>query len=211
MVFKLTDELLFPDPELADEDGLLAFGGDLSAERLTLAYQSGIFPWFSEDDLILWYSPHERFVLFPDEINISKSMKKVLDSSRFYQTKNRAFAEVINACAKIERPEQDGTWITSGMKKAYKNLYKKGMAHSYEIWEDEKLAGGLYGVEVNGVFCGESMFSRVSNASKAALILLCQNEHYRLVDCQVHTHHMESMGARFISRAEYLAILNAIS
>lgn len=208
MIFKLTDELVFPDPALADEDGLLAVGGDLSPERLILAYQSGIFPWFSEDDLMLWYSPHERFVLFPDEISISKSMKKVLDSGRFHPTKNTAFDDVINACAEIERPEQDGTWITSGMKTAYKKLHKKGIAHSYETWDDGKLAGGLYGVEINGVFCGESMFSRVSNASKAALIFLCQKEQYRLIDCQVHSQHLENMGARLISRNEYLEVLS---
>ncbi|MBE7176193.1 MAG: leucyl/phenylalanyl-tRNA--protein transferase [Mucilaginibacter polytrichastri] len=208
MIFRLTDALVFPDPALAEDDGLLAIGGDLSSERLELAYCSGIFPWFSEDDLILWYSPDPRFVLYPQEIKVSKSMRKVLSQSLFHYTKNEAFDAVIEACAETERPGQSGTWITEGMKAAYKKLHRKGLAHSYEVWQNGVLSGGFYGVKTGDIFCGESMFSRVPNASKAALIELCRNESYPLIDCQVHTDHLESMGARFISRTAYLDHLN---
>jgi leucyl/phenylalanyl-tRNA--protein transferase len=207
MIFRLDDRIVFPDPSLAEEDGLLAIEGDLSVERLLLAYQNGIFPWYSDDTPILWYSPHERFVLFPAELKISKSMKQVLRSDRFRVTFDQSFGEVIEACSIAKRDGQDGTWITNEMKEAYINLHREGYAHSVEIWEDDQLAGGLYGVEVGNVFCGESMFSRVSNASKVALIGLCQNGKYQLIDCQVHTEHLESMGARLISRKEYMAIL----
>jgi len=203
MIFRLDDRLIFPNPALAEDDGLLAVGGDLSAERLMLAYQNGIFPWYSEDDPILWFSPHERFVLYPDELKVSKSMQRVLKSSRFNITINNAFEAVIAACSKAPRPGQHGTWITADMQAAYINLNKKGLAHSVEVWENGELVGGLYGVQVNNVFCGESMFSKVSNASKAALIYLCKNGKYKLVDCQVYTQHLKSLGARMISRAEY--------
>lgn len=210
MIFQLSeDELWFPEPELADEDGLLAIGGDLSAERLILAYQSGIFPWFSDDTPILWYAPHERFVLFPDQLKVSKTMRKILNTEKFRITFDTAFPEVIKACANITREDQEGTWITGDMQLAYINLFRLGIAHSVEVWENDQLAGGLYGIHINSVFCGESMFSKVSNASKAALIWLCQNKAYTLIDCQVHTNHLESMGARFISRNQYLAYLNA--
>jgi leucyl/phenylalanyl-tRNA--protein transferase len=207
MIFRLDERILFPDPSLAEEDGLLAIGGDLSVERLLLAYQNGIFPWYSDDTPILWYSPHERFVLFPGELKISKSMKQVLRSARFSITYNRCFEEVIEACSIAKREGQDGTWITDEMKEAYINLHHEGYAHSVEVWENNVLAGGLYGVEVGNVFCGESMFSKLSNASKVALINLCQGGKYQLIDCQVHTEHLESMGARLISREEYMAIL----
>ena len=207
MIFRLDERILFPDPSLADEDGLLAVGGDLSIERLMLAYPNGIFPWYSADTPILWYSPHERFVLFPGELKISKSMKQVLRSGRFRVTYNESFEAVIEACSIAKRDGQDGTWITSEMKNAYINLHRKGYAHSVEIWKDNQLVGGLYGVEVGNVFCGESMFSNVSNASKVALVSLCQSEKYSLIDCQVHTGHLESMGARLIGRKEYMAAL----
>jgi leucyl/phenylalanyl-tRNA--protein transferase len=207
MVFRLDTRIVFPDPELAEPDGLLAVGGDLSANRLLLAYQHGIFPWYSDDTPILWYSPHERFVLYPQELKISKSMKQVLRSGRFNFTVNRAFDEVITACSMVPREGQDGTWITNDMKAAYVKLHQLGYAHSYEVWENEELVGGLYGVHAGKVFCGESMFSQVSNASKAALINLCQSNCYSIIDCQVHTDHLESMGARFISRHQYLDIL----
>jgi leucyl/phenylalanyl-tRNA--protein transferase len=209
MIFKLDDRLVFPNPELAESDGLLAVGGDLSVERLLLAYQHGIFPWYSDDTPILWYSPHERFVLYPGQVKISKSMKQVLRSGRFSVTKNQAFEQVIKACSQAPRKGQDGTWITDDMQQAYINLHRSGYAHSYEVWHEDELVGGLYGIHVDNVFCGESMFSRVSNASKTALIFLCRHEPYQLIDCQMHTEHLESMGAQFISRADYLDILQS--
>ncbi len=207
MIFRLDKRLLFPDSALAEEDGLLAVGGDLSTERLLLAYQNGIFPWYSDDTPILWYSPHERFVLFPDELKISKSMHRVLRSAKFTVTFNQNFEKVIGACSLVPREGQDGTWITADMKNAYIQLHREGHAHSVEVWEGELLVGGLYGVTVGSVFCGESMFSLVSNASKVTLISLCNRGHYTLIDCQVHTEHLESMGARMIDRKEYLGIL----
>ena len=210
MIFRLDKRIIFPEPSLAEEDGLLAVGGDLSTDRLILAYHNGIFPWYNDDTPILWYSPHERFVLFPDELKISKSMRQVLKSGRFKVTYEENFAEVIDACSTVNRKDQPGTWITTDMKSAYIRLHKGGHAHSVEVWEDEKLVGGLYGVQVGEVFCGESMFSKVSNASKVALISLCNTNKYRLIDCQVYTEHLESLGARMISRDEYLRILKNI-
>jgi leucyl/phenylalanyl-tRNA--protein transferase len=207
MIFRLDKRIVFPDPSLAEEDGLLAVGGDLSTNRLLLAYHNGIFPWYNDDTPILWYSPHERFVLFPDELKISKSMRQILKSGRFKITFDQSFSEVIDACSIINRKGQDGTWITDEMKNAYIQLHKEGYAHSVEVWENEKLVGGLYGVQVGTVFCGESMFSKVSNASKVALISLCNTGNYKLIDCQVHTEHLGSMGARMISREEYLSVL----
>ncbi|GAB3932929.1 leucyl/phenylalanyl-tRNA--protein transferase [Mucilaginibacter myungsuensis] len=211
MIFRLDERLLFPNPELAEDDGLLAIGGDLSPERLLLAYQNGIFPWFSDDDPILWYSPHERFVFFPEKIKVSKSMRKVLASGQLKVTFDRAFAEVIRACAAIPRKDQDGTWITADMINAYITLHHLGHTHSVEVWQDDTLVGGLYGVVINKVFCGESMFSKVSNASKAALISLCQSGLYDMVDCQFHTDHLESMGAEMIGREEYMWVLQSSS
>ncbi len=209
MIYQLSDtEVWFPKPELADDDGLLAIGGDLSAERLLLAYHHGIFPWYSDESPILWHSPHQRFVLFPENIKVSSSMKKVISGGRFSVTRNQAFADVIRACSAIPRKEGQGTWITGEMQDAYIRLHLLGHAHSVEVWKEGELAGGLYGVEVNSVFCGESMFSRESNASKIALISLCRNGGYRMIDCQVYTAHLESLGAQMISRAEYLAILH---
>jgi len=207
MIFRLDDRLLFPAPELAEPDGLLAVGGDLSVKRLLLAYQNGIFPWYSEDDPILWFSPHERFVLYPSALKISKSMRQVLRSNRFSVTTNQCFEKVIEACSMVEREGQDGTWITADMKAAYIQLHVQGHAHSVEVWQQDKLVGGLYGIKINNVFCGESMFSMVSNASKVALIYLCNTGLYKLIDCQVHTNHLESMGALLISREEYMRIL----
>ena len=209
MIYKLSDtEIWFPKPELAEDDGLLAVGGDLSPERLMLAYHHGIFPWYSEDSPILWYSPHERFVLFPNRLKVSSSMAKVIKSGHFKMTFDRAFEEVVEACATISRQGEKGTWITQEMKKAYINLHDLGYAHSVEVWEDDTIVGGLYGVVVNNVFCGESMFSKVSNASKAALIWLCSNLSFAMIDCQVYTKHLESLGAGLISRSEYVKFLN---
>lgn len=207
MIFRLDERLLFPNPELAEEDGLLAAGGDLSPERLLLAYQNGIFPWYSDDTPILWYSPHERFVLYPERLKVSKSMRQVLRSGRFRVTFDTAFAAVISNCSAAPREGQDGTWITDDMKAAYIHLHQLGHAHSVEAWLGDDLVGGLYGVQAGRVFCGESMFSKVSNASKTALIHLCKTGLYDLIDCQVHTDHLQSMGAEMISRKEYIDLL----
>ncbi|UOE49023.1 leucyl/phenylalanyl-tRNA--protein transferase [Mucilaginibacter sp. SMC90] len=207
MIFRLDERLIFPKPDLAEPDGLLAVGGDLSTERLLLAYQNGIFPWYSDDTPILWYSPHERFVLYPGELKISKSMRQVLRSGKLRVTVDTCFNDVITACSTAPREGQDGTWIVSDMIAAYNHLHLEGYAHSVEVWQDEILVGGLYGVHAGDVFCGESMFSRVSNASKTALIYLCNTGLYKLIDCQVHTGHLESMGARMISRQQYMDIL----
>ncbi|QWX85730.1 leucyl/phenylalanyl-tRNA--protein transferase [Cellulophaga sp. HaHaR_3_176] len=204
------NSLYFPPVENADEEGLLAYGGDLSPERLLLAYKSGIFPWFNEDSLILWWSPNPRMVLFPKKIKISKSMKKVLKSTQFKLTKNTCFQSVLDNCSAIEREGQEGTWITSNMKTAYLELHKRGVAESYEVWEDEELVGGLYGINLGDVFCGESMFSLVSNASKFAFIHLAkelQENNYKLIDCQVYTEHLESLGAEEISRQTFISYL----
>jgi len=211
LVFQLTDELLFPPVVYAEEDGLLAIGGDLSPERLLLAYQLGIFPWF-DGEVPLWYIPDPRFVLHPSEIRISNSMKQVIRSGKFRFTTNKAFEEVIDQCSKIKREGQGGTWITAKMKDAYIQLHRLGYAHSAEAWLNGNLAGGLYGVKMGSVFCGESMFSKESNASKFAFIefsnlLITQN--LRLIDCQVYTSHLESLGAKMISREEYLSFLPA--
>lgn len=208
MIFRLLDdEIIFPDTALAEPDGLLAIGGDLSVERLTLAYQSGIFPWFSEGDPILWFAPHERCVIFPAQLKISKSMQKVLKTDTFLITVNKAFDKVIENCAKTPRIGQDGTWITDDMQKAYQKMHQKGLAYSVEVWQNDKLAGGLYGIKIGDVFCGESMFSHVSNASKTALIYLAKNMGFKLIDCQLPNDHLLSLGAVMISREEYLEIL----
>jgi leucyl/phenylalanyl-tRNA--protein transferase len=209
MIFRLDERLVFPEPHLAEPDGLLAVGGDLSPQRLLLAYQHGIFPWYSDDTPILWYAPHERFVLYPNELHVSKSMRQILRSGMFTITKNQAFEQVIAACSLVPREGQDGTWITDDMQQAYINLHRLGHAHSYEVWQNDELVGGLYGVHAGKVFCGESMFSKVSNASKTALITLCQSGTYHLIDCQVHTEHLESLGASFIDRDAYLNILQS--
>lgn len=207
MIFQLDERPIFPDPELAEPDGLLAIGGDLSTQRLLNAYKKGIFPWYSNKEPILWYSPHERFVLFPQELKVSKSMKQVLHSQQFKVTFDQDFLGVINACATIFRSGQKGTWITPNMEKAYWELHKHGKAHSVEVWQNGALVGGLYGIKLPRIFCGESMFSKVSNASKIALVTLCQQENYELIDCQMHTDHLESMGAKMISRTEFETFL----
>lgn len=207
MIFQLTDDLVFPMPSLSEPDGLLAIGGDLSRDRLILAYENGIFPWFSEGDPICWFAPHERCVIFPEKVKISKSMRKVIADGTFTVTRDQAFEQVILHCAETPRKEQDGTWITTDMQDAYIDLHKAGRAHSVEVWYGEQLAGGLYGMEVDGVFCGESMFSLMSNASKTALIWLCRNPAYRLIDCQVPNDHLMSLGAEMIPAETYLSIL----
>ena len=210
MVFKLLDdEIIFPDVALAEPDGLLAVGGDLSLERLVLAYRSGIFPWYSEGDPILWYAPHERCVIYPDRIKISKSMFVSLKKQIFNVTENQAFEQVITHCATTPRFGQDGTWITTEMQNAYINLHKNGIAHSIEVWQNEKLIGGLYGIKIGNVFCGESMFSLASNASKTALIFLAKNFGLELIDCQLPNDHLMSLGAEMISMQAYLEVLNS--
>jgi len=208
MIFQLTEELIFPLPSLAEPDGLLAIGGDLSGDRLLLAYSNGIFPWFSDGDPICWYAPHERCVIFPDKIKVSKSMRKILADAVFTVTIDKAFREVIANCAQTSRKDQDGTWITTAMQEAYINLHEENWAHSVEVWDGDELVGGLYGLEINGVFCGESMFSLKSNASKTALIWLSRQPRYRLIDCQVPNDHLLSMGAEMIPADVYTAILH---
>ena len=209
MIFQLTDELLFPPVEYAEADGLLAIGGDLSPERLLLAYQQGIFPWF-ESELPLWFSPDPRFVLFPQELKVSQSMKQVIRSNIFQFSTDKAFTEVITQCGKIKREGQGGTWITDTMKEAYIEMHALGYAHSAETWSEGNLVGGLYGISMGRVFCGESMFSKESNASKLAFINympLLISQGIELIDCQVYTRHLASLGARMIPRSEYLTYL----
>ncbi|QCX02220.1 leucyl/phenylalanyl-tRNA--protein transferase [Aggregatimonas sangjinii] len=209
-MFFLSERLEFPPVERANSEGLLAVGGDLSPERLLVAYKTGIFPWFNEDDLIMWWSPDPRMVLFPEKIKISKSMRKVLRDERFRLTKNSCFKEVINQCATVKRTGQRGTWITNAMKKAYLKLHEKGFAQSYEVWENQSLVGGLYGIDLGHVFCGESMFSTVSNASKFAFIKLAQEleeKEYRMIDCQLYTDHLASLGAEELSRDSFIGLL----
>jgi leucyl/phenylalanyl-tRNA---protein transferase len=208
MIFQLHDtDIFFPNPALAEPNGFLAIGGDLSAERLLLAYQSGIFPWYSDDEPICWYSPEERCILFPEKVFVSKSMQQVINKKIFTITTNTVFEDVIQHCANTNRKDQDGTWITNDMQKAYINLHKLGVAKSVEVWQNNELVGGLYGLEINNSFCGESMFSKVSNASKAALIWLCKENNYTLIDCQIRTQHLISMGAEMILRSKYIEIL----
>lgn len=208
MIFKLLDDsLVFPNPALAEADGLLAIGGDLSVARLLLAYQSGIFPWFSEGDPILWYSPHERCVIFPDRIKVSKSMKRLIKSGDLKITENQAFADVIYNCAKTPRIGQDATWITAEMQMAYLELHANGIAKSIEVWKENELVGGLYGIVIGNVFCGESMFSKISNTSKMALVYLAHKPGLQLIDCQLPNEHLMRMGAEMMSRDEYMRFL----
>lgn len=208
----LTEELWFPPAHLASSEGLLAFGGDLSPERLLLAYRSGIFPWYNESEPILWWCPDPRMVLFPEELKVSKSLRRILQKEEFSITIDKAFSEVINQCATVKRENQRGTWITKAMLEAYEQLHALGHAHSVEVWKDEKLVGGLYGVDLPDikVFCGESMFSAVSNASKVALyhwVEKLKRENYKIIDCQVYNPHLESLGAKEIPRTLFLEYL----
>jgi leucyl/phenylalanyl-tRNA---protein transferase len=208
-LFALDKELSFPPVHLAEPDGLLAMGGDLSVGRLLLAYRSGIFPWY-EGDTILWWCPNPRFVLFSAELKINKSIKPLLNRNEFDFTINKAFAQVINNCKETKRPGQEGTWITNEVEKAYCKLHELGYAHSAEVWKEGKLVGGLYGIKMGKVFFGESMFSKVSNASRFAFtkyVQLLKEEGIELIDCQVYTEYLESMGARMIDRNEFINYL----
>ncbi len=209
-VFLLSDEIAFPPPELAEDDGLLAVGGDLSEERILKAYSLGIFPWYSEGSPLLWWSPDPRLVLFPSELNVSRSLRQLIKRGIFTVTVNRAFEQVIQCCAESSRRGQSGTWITEDMIQAYTRLYRAGYAHSVEAWHDGELAGGLYGLILGRVFFGESMFAKMSNASKVAFVTFVEDlrqRHFRLIDCQVRTEHLVSLGAREISRSDFQQIL----
>jgi len=210
-MYLLSKDLVFPPVHLANKEGLLAVGGDLSVERLILAYKSGIFPWYNQGEPIIWYSPNPRMVLFPKDLKVSKSMKQVIRKEGFTVTFNQNFSEVISNCKHIFRASDQGeTWITNEMQHAYINLHKKGIAKSVEVWLGDELVGGLYGIDLGTVFCGESMFSKVSNASKFAFIKLVQkleNENYTLIDCQVYNNHLASLGADEISRDDFLSFL----
>jgi leucyl/phenylalanyl-tRNA---protein transferase len=211
-VFLLSEALKFPLPELADADGLLAVGGDLSPERLLMAYRMGIFPWYAEDTPILWWSPDPRLVLFPDELKISKSLQRVIARGVFQVTVNRVFREVIEHCAEARRGDDAGTWLVPGMIEAYCRLHQLGYAHSVESWHQGRLVGGLYGIALGRVFYGESMFTLKTDASKVALVHLVrilQTLQFEFIDCQVTTHHLKSLGAREILRQDFLTILAA--
>ncbi len=210
MMTILSEVLEFPESRLASRDGIVAIGGDLCSERLLLAYSKGIFPWYNEGSEIIWWTPDPRFVLFPKDLKVSKSMKQVIRSKKFSVTYDTQFEEVINQCKNKERLDQDGTWITDEMTNAYMELHKLGHVHSVEVWEKDVLVGGLYGVCLGRVFFGESMFANVSNASKFGFISLVQNlekKGFHLIDSQDHTAHLESLGAGHISRDEFENIL----
>ena len=207
----LNDKLLFPPVEMATEEGIVAIGGDLGVERLLLAYRSGIFPWYSEDEPIVWWSPDPRFVLFPEKLRVTKSMQSVLNNATFRFTINRDFTAVLQNCKTITRKEQEGTWITPAVQNAYTHLHELGYAHSAEAWMNGELVGGLYGIRLGNVFFGESMFSKVSNASKFAFINYVrqlQKENVMLIDCQVYTAHLESLGAKMIARKKFIELLS---
>ncbi len=209
-MYYLSEALIFPNVSQTHSSGIIALGGDLSIERLQLAYKSGIFPWFEDGEPITWWSPNPRMVLFLHELIVSKSMRNILNRNSFKVTFNESFRAVISNCQKIKRDGQNGTWITNDMIEAYCKLHEVGVAKSVEVWLEGELVGGLYGVDLGHVFCGESMFSKVSNASKMAFIALVrhlQKENYKLLDCQVYNEHLESLGCREIEREEFMKFL----
>lgn len=208
-VYRLTDEIIFPRPELSEEDGLLAVGGDLRWERLLLAYCNGIFPWYSKGEPILWWCPKPRFIIIPEEVKISKSMRRVFNKKEFTVTFDQDFTGVISMCKNI-RENREGTWITDEMKDAYIDLFNRGFASSVEVYKDKKLVGGLYGVKIGKCFFGESMFSTETNASKVALISISKKlaeEGFLFLDCQMHTNHLESMGGKYVSWEKFKNML----
>lgn len=209
-MYYLSPNLFFPSVSHANPDGILAIGGDLSPERLQLAYSSGIFPWFNEGEPIIWWSPNPRMVLFLGDLVVSKSMRNILNRNIFKVTFNQNFRDVISNCQQVKRDGQSGTWITNNMIDAYCKLHELGIAKSVEVWQNDQLVGGLYGVDLGHIFCGESMFSLVSNASKVAFISLVnqlKEKNYQLLDCQVYNEHLESLGCIEIERDEFMAIL----
>ncbi|MBI5858664.1 MAG: leucyl/phenylalanyl-tRNA--protein transferase [Sphingobacteriales bacterium] len=211
-LFALDKELAFPPVHLAEPDGLLAMGGDLSPERLLLAYRNGIFPWY-EGNTILWWCPDPRFVLFPEEIKINKSIKTLLKRNEYEFTINKAFKDVIHHCKETKRPGQQGTWITDEVEKAYCKMHELGYAHSAEVWKEGTLVGGLYGLRLGKVFFGESMFSKLSNASRYAFVKYVQflkDDAVRMIDCQVYTEYLESFGARMIERKDFIQLLQTL-
>ena len=207
MAFPLDKTNRFPHPHLAEDDGFLAFGGDLSVNRLLHAYSSGIFPWFEQNGQIFWYATNPRFVIFPEKVKVSKSMKKMMRNTDLTITQNQAFSQVIRECANVQRAHQDSTWINKNFIFAYERLHKHGYAISIEVWRNTELVGGLYGVSLYGTFMGESMFHKESNTSKLGFIHLCQSGQFRLIDCQTHSNHLESLGGEFIPFDEYMKIL----
>ena len=209
-MYQLSSEHIFPSALSANNDGIVAIGGDLDPKRILNAYKQGIFPWFESDDYLVWWSPDPRMVLFPEKLRISKSTKKILKDANFKVTFNQSFDEVVDCCAKVKRFGQNGTWITEGLKKAYNLLHKEGHAFSVEVWKDFELVGGLYGIDLGDIFCGESMFSKENNASKIGFIHLIKElskNGYKLIDCQVPSAHMKSLGAEEISRQQFLNFL----
>lgn len=214
-MYELSEKLWFPNPLNTHEDGLLAIGGDLSEARLLLAYNSGIFPWFEDNQPILWWSPDPRMVLFPENFKVSKSLRKTICSEKFQVTFNQNFEQVLYNCATVARKGQTGTWITREMQKAYLDLHKSEYAMSIEVWQLNRLVGGLYGIYLpeKKIFCGESMFSFVSDSSKVAFYYLCEyaiSKDCHLIDCQIYNPHLESLGAQEIDRKEFLQYLNPI-
>ncbi len=209
-MYYLTKDLFFPPVSHANDDGILAIGGDLSPERLQLAYNNGIFPWFNDGEPIIWWSPNPRMVLFLDELIVSKSMRNILNRKIFIVTFNQNFRDVISNCQQAKRNGQTGTWISNDMIEAYCKLHELGIAKSVEVWQDNELVGGLYGIDLGHVFCGESMFSLVSNASKVGFIALAnqlKENNYQLLDCQVYNEHLESLGCSEIERNDFITIL----
>ena len=209
-VFRLTEDLAFPPSELAEDDGLLAVGGDLSVDRLILAYSMGIFPWYSDGYPILWWSPNPRLILIPQELKVSRSLRQTIKKDIYTITMDKAFEQVISNCADIRRGEDDGTWITSEMKDAYIQLHNAGYAHSVEAWNADELAGGLYGVILGRAFFGESMFAKKNDASKVAFVKFAEfliKRGFELIDCKVTTRHLMNFGAREVPRAEFLGML----
>jgi leucyl/phenylalanyl-tRNA---protein transferase len=209
----ISDALYFPPVSEASSEGILAVGGDLSPERMLLAYKSGIFPWFNPGEPILWWAPKSRMVLFFDDLIVSKSMRNIFNRNSFNVTFNQNFREVISNCSLIKREGQYGTWISQEMIEAYCKLNELGIAKSVEVWQNNELVGGLYGIDLGSVFCGESMFSKVSNASKVAFITLAQNlkhDNYKLLDCQVYNEHLDSLGCKEIDREDFMRQLNPL-
>lgn len=205
--YYLDEELYFPPLNTADKQGIVAIGGDLSIKRLLMAYHLGIFPWFSEGEPILWWSPNPRFVLYPEKIKISKSMRPILNNNRFKITFDKDFRTVIGHCKNTFREGQDGTWISDEMLERYCELHQLGFAHSVEVWQDDVIVGGLYGLALGNCFFGESMFAHVSNASKAGFITLVKKlveKNFQLIDCQTYTEHLESLGAEHITRNQFV-------